>query len=107
MAAYLRIAGSQGHHFAAAYRTRVPAFLCSSSGITFKSRFNPEDGYFRYPPPSLQHQRHYASVGGAVKKAGAGWFRRKLYTLLVIAGVSGGALIYVSHWSALKGSELV
>ena len=97
MAAYLRIAGSQGHHLAAACRTRVPAFLCSSSGITFKSHFNPEDGYFRYPPPSLQHhQRHYASVGGAVRKAGAGWFRRKLYTLLVIAGVSGGALIYVS-----------
>jgi hypothetical protein len=36
-------------------------------------------------------------VGGAVRKAGAGWFRRKLYTLLVIAGVSGGALIYVSQ----------
>ena len=100
MAAYLRVAGSQGHHFAAACRSRAPTFLCSSSRITFNNHLNLQDGCFSpqmpYYPPSLQQQRHYASVGGTVKKAGAGWLRRKLYTLLVVAGVSGGALIYVS-----------
>ena len=103
MAAYLRVTRSQGHHLAAACRSRAPSFLCSSPNIAFKSHFNLEDGCFSphnhcYPPPScLQQQRQYASVGGAVRKAGAGWFRRKLYTLLIVAGVSGGALIYVSH----------
>ncbi len=109
MAAYLRIAGSQGHHFASACRTRVPTFLCSSSRITSKRHFNPEDDCFsQYPLPSLlqqQQQRHYASVGGAVRKAGAGWFRRKLYTLLIVAGVSGGALIYVSHSTTSKSGR--
>lgn len=101
MAAYVRVAGSQGRHFAAVCRTRAPAYLCSSSRITLTNRLNLEDGCFSphshcYPPASFQQQRQYTSVGGAVKKAGAGWFRRKLYTLLIIAGVSGGALIYVS-----------
>ena len=100
MAAYMRVAGSQGHHFAAVCRSRAPAFLCSSSRITFTNRLNLQDGCFSSQgqcyPPDLQQQRHYASVGGAVKKAGAGWFRRKLYTLLMVAGVSGGALVYVS-----------
>ena len=110
MAVYVRIASNQKHRFAALCRSRTPAFLCSSDNIIFTDYLNLQGGCFSPEKhlygsaPRLQQRRHYASVGDAARKVGAGWFRRKLYTLLVVAGVSGGALIYVSREpSSLSG----
>lgn len=101
--AYVRLAGPSGRQLTAACRSRAPTFLCSASSRS--STFNYVDvlheGCFsqqqRLQTRVQQQQRHYASVGGAVKKAGAGWFRRKLYTVLAVAGLSGGVLVYVSE----------
>ena len=98
--AYVRIASRHGHHLAAACRSRAPASLCISPRSPVVNFVGLQEGCFsphlQHYPPYHQQQRQYASVSGAVKKAGAGWFRRKLYTLLVVAGLSGGALVIVS-----------
>ena len=99
--AYVRAAGRQGYRFAAVCRSsKAPAFLCTSPRGPIANCIDIQDGCFS-PAHAAAHrhshqQRHYASVGSSVTKAGASWFKRKLYTVLVVAGLSGGALVYVS-----------
>ena len=94
--ACVRVAGNRGFSLAACRRSRPPVYLCAPS----VSQINLQEGCIS--PHAVQqvtqgqHGRTYASVGDAVKKVGAGWFRRKLYTLLIVTGLSGGALVLVS-----------
>ena len=96
--AYVRIASSRGCHLAVASRSRAPAFLCASPGRPMANDVNLQEGCFSPNIENLvrEQQRHYSSVGGVVKKAGTGWLRRQLYTILAVAGLSGGALVFVS-----------
>lgn len=100
--AYVGIASSRLRHLAVAYRSRAPAFLSASPRSLIANNVNVQGGCFspRVENYNFAHgqQRDYSSVGGAVKKAGTGWLRRKLYTLLAVAGLSGGALIFVSYF---------
>ena len=101
--AYVGIASSRGYHLAVAYRSRAPGFLSASPRSQISNYVNLQGGCFSPHMPHVEkynfvhgQRRDYASVGGSVRKAGAGWLRRKLYTLVAVAGLSGGALIFVS-----------
>ena len=93
--AYVRISGVPGRHIVAVCR-QSPALLTS---IPRNHRINIEGGCFGsprnvcYSQQVHQQQRSYSS---SARTAATSWLKRKLYTVLAVVGISGGALILVS-----------
>lgn len=92
--AYVRIAGARGRHVVAMCRQSSALFY----SVPRKQWTSTEAGCFgpRSNVCSTNNQQQQRTYSSTVRSAGASWLRRKLYTLLAVVGISGGALILVS-----------